>query len=173
MSEIGSLPTLTDLLNQRRNAEVASNGPQGNIPASAMEGISGISPNSANFLSQQIQGSGEIGTANTAAGKYLGQPLSGNPGSQAASSISAKAGPFATAGTGAPGFADMFEGLVRGVDAKAKVGAQKKRDILLGKSDNVADAMVAMQEAGVAFNLMLEVRNKLVESYKELLRMRV
>ena len=30
-----------------------------------------------------------------------------------------------------------------------------------------------MQEAGVAFNLMLEVRNKLTDSYQTLLRMNV
>jgi flagellar hook-basal body complex protein FliE len=30
-----------------------------------------------------------------------------------------------------------------------------------------------MQEAGVAFQLMVEVRNKLVESYQELMRMPV
>ena len=30
-----------------------------------------------------------------------------------------------------------------------------------------------MQEAGVAFSLMIEVRNKLVESYQELMRIQV
>jgi len=33
--------------------------------------------------------------------------------------------------------------------------------------------VIAMQEAGVAFQLMVEVRNKLVESYQELMRMPV
>jgi flagellar hook-basal body complex protein FliE len=32
---------------------------------------------------------------------------------------------------------------------------------------------VKSEEAGVAFNLMIEVRNKLVDNYKELMRMQV
>ena len=33
--------------------------------------------------------------------------------------------------------------------------------------------MIAMQEASVAFQLMVQVRNKVVESYQELMRMPV
>jgi flagellar hook-basal body complex protein FliE len=73
----------------------------------------------------------------------------------------------------APGFGEMLEGLVKGVDAKNKHSKQAVQDIILGKSDNIHEATVAMQEAGVAFNLMLEVRNKLTDSYQTLLRMSV
>jgi flagellar hook-basal body complex protein FliE len=44
---------------------------------------------------------------------------------------------------------------------------------MLGESDNIHRSMIAMQEAGLAFNLLVEVRNKLVESYQELMRMPV
>jgi len=72
-----------------------------------------------------------------------------------------------------PGFSEMLEGLVKGVDRQNKVAKQEVRDLILGKSDNIHEATVAMEEAGVAFNLMLEVRNKLTESYQTLLRMHV
>jgi flagellar hook-basal body complex protein FliE len=73
----------------------------------------------------------------------------------------------------APGFAEMFEKFIQGVDQKKKVAASEVQDLILGKSDNVHEAMVKVQEAGVAFNLMIQVRNKLVDSYKELMRMQV
>jgi flagellar hook-basal body complex protein FliE len=73
----------------------------------------------------------------------------------------------------APGFADMFEKFVKGVDQKKKISAKETQDLILGRSDNIHEAVVKSQEAGVAFNLMIEVRNKLVESYKELMRMSV
>ena len=73
----------------------------------------------------------------------------------------------------APGFAQMFENFVKGVDQKKKSSARETQDLILGRSDNVHEAVVKSQEAGVAFNLMIEVRNKLVESYKELMRMQV
>ena len=73
----------------------------------------------------------------------------------------------------APGFADMFEKFVKGVDHKKKVSAQQTQDLILGRSDNIHEAVVKSEEAKVAFNLMIEVRNKLVDSYKELMRMQV
>ena len=73
----------------------------------------------------------------------------------------------------APGFADMFEKFIKGVDRKKKIAKHEVQDLILGKSDNIHEAMVKVQEAGVAFNLMIQVRNKLVDSYKELMRMQV
>ncbi len=73
----------------------------------------------------------------------------------------------------APGFADMFEKFVKGVDQKKKISAQQTKDLILGRSDNIHEAVVKSEEAKVAFNLMIEVRNKLVDSYKELMRMQV
>lgn len=73
----------------------------------------------------------------------------------------------------APGFAQMFEQFIKGVDQKKKISARETQDLILGRSDNIHEAVVKSQEAGVAFNLMIEVRNKLVESYKELMRMQV
>tara|TARA_B100000282_G_scaffold294865_1_gene272866 strand:+ start:959 stop:1375 length:417 start_codon:yes stop_codon:yes gene_type:complete len=73
----------------------------------------------------------------------------------------------------APGFAQMFERFIKGVDQKKKISAKETQDLILGRSDNIHEAVVKSQEAGVAFNLMIEVRNKLVESYKELMRMQV
>ena len=61
----------------------------------------------------------------------------------------------------------------KGVDQKKKISAKETQDLILGRSDNIHEAVVKSQEAGVAFNLMIEVRNKLVESYKELMRMQV
>lgn len=73
----------------------------------------------------------------------------------------------------APGFAQMFENFIKGVDQKKKISYRETQDLILGRSDNIHEAVIKSQEAGVAFNLMIEVRNKLVESYKELMRMQV
>ncbi len=73
----------------------------------------------------------------------------------------------------APGFAEMFQKFVKGVDQKKKISARETQDLILGRSDNIHEAVVKSEEAKVAFNLMIEVRNKLVDSYKELMRMQV
>ena len=71
------------------------------------------------------------------------------------------------------GFANYLERAVGDVDAKLHAADAEKTKVLTGESSNLHQAGIAMQEAGVAFSLMVEVRNKLVESYQELMRMQV
>lgn len=71
---------------------------------------------------------------------------------------------------------DPMEGaknMIDSVDGAMKAGRAKANAVMTGESDNLHQSMIAMQEAGVAFNLMLEVRNKMMESYQELMRMSV
>ena len=71
------------------------------------------------------------------------------------------------------GFGKVFEQMISSVDAKESQAQAITRDVLLGKNDQVHQSMIAMQEANVAFQLMVQVRNKVVESYQELMRMPV
>jgi len=71
------------------------------------------------------------------------------------------------------GFGSMLDGLVAGVDAKQDASQAQARKVLLGDTDQLHQSVIAMQEASVAFTMMVEVRNKLVESYQELMRMQV
>ena len=87
---------------------------------------------------------------------------------------------IALAPTGVPGaaptttgFTEMLDGLISTVDAKQQASQDMTRKVLLGESDQLHQSVIAMQEASVAFSLMVEVRNKLVESYQELMRMQV
>jgi flagellar hook-basal body complex protein FliE len=73
----------------------------------------------------------------------------------------------------AEGFGRMLDGLVATVDAKQAQARALTQQVLLGDSDQLHQSVIAMQEAGVAFSLMVEVRNKLIESYQELMRMQV
>jgi len=43
----------------------------------------------------------------------------------------------------------------------------------LAKGGDVASAMIAMEKADLSFEIMLEVRNKLVSAYEEIMRMQV
>lgn len=70
-------------------------------------------------------------------------------------------------------FGSVLEGLVSTVSEKQAASANLTKQVLLGESDQLHQSVIAMQEASVAFSLMVEVRNKLVESYQELMRMQV
>ncbi|WP_414661678.1 flagellar hook-basal body complex protein FliE [Horticoccus sp. 23ND18S-11] len=71
------------------------------------------------------------------------------------------------------GFGPMLDGLVGQVQSKQAAAQEATRKVLLGDSDQLHQSVIAMQEASVAFTMMVEVRNKLVESYQELMRMQV
>ena len=71
------------------------------------------------------------------------------------------------------GFGQVLDGLVATVTSKQEVSKNLTQKVLLGESDQLHQSVIAMQEASVAFTMMVEVRNKLVESYQELMRMQV
>lgn len=72
-----------------------------------------------------------------------------------------------------PEFNSLLDRAVSAVNDKMQVADAEKTKLFTGETDNLHQAMIAMQEASVAFSLMVEVRNKLVESYQEIMRMQV
>lgn len=70
-------------------------------------------------------------------------------------------------------FGQMLDSLVSTVESKGVNAQDTTQKVLLGESSQLHQSMIAMQEASVAFSMMVEVRNKLVESYQELMRMQV
>ncbi len=97
-------------------------------------------------------------------------PAELGPKVDAASGAGASAASGATKG---PGFTNFLERAVGEVDAKLKAADAEKAQVLTGETTNLHQAVIAMQEGSVAFSLMIEVRNKLVESYQELMRVQV
>jgi len=53
---------------------------------------------------------------------------------------------------------------------EADAGVQR---LLTGESDNVAEVFAASNKAGIAFDLLMEVRNRLVDAYQEIQQMRL
>lgn len=70
-------------------------------------------------------------------------------------------------------FGDTIADFINSVNEKSKDAAQKAQDVVQGKSQNLHEAMAALEESGLSFKLMIEIRNKLLESYKEIQRMQV
>ena len=59
---------------------------------------------------------------------------------------------------------------VNQLQQEADAGVQK---LLTGETDNVAEVFTAARKAGVAFDLLMEIRNKLMEAYTEMKQMRI
>lgn len=81
--------------------------------------------------------------------------------------------PVSSTQPAAGGFGQMVTDLVGGVAAKQAQAADSVNALVSGKNVSLHQTMIAMEEASISFQLMVEVRNKLLESYQELMRMQV
>lgn len=72
-----------------------------------------------------------------------------------------------------PAFTKVLGQLIEDVNAKQVAAGDAVRGVLTGQNVSLHQAVIAMEEASVSFQLMVEVRNKLLESYQELMRMQV
>ena len=59
------------------------------------------------------------------------------------------------------------------VSAKQTAAGEAVNGLLSGDNVPLHQAMISMEDANVSFQLMVEVRNKLLESYQELMRMQI
>jgi flagellar hook-basal body complex protein FliE len=75
--------------------------------------------------------------------------------------------------TGGGSFSNVLTQFVGEVNAKQTASNDAVTGLLSGGNVSLHQAMIAMEEANVSFQLMIEVRNKLLDSYQELMRMQV
>lgn len=84
----------------------------------------------------------------------------------AALGAAAQGAPLAT-------FQEFFADAVKKTNQLQMQAQDKQRQLLVGETDNVHDVMIAMEKAGLSFQLTLAVRNKVVEAYQEVMRMQI
>ena len=81
--------------------------------------------------------------------------------------------PGQASSSSASSFGNLFGRLVQDVSDKQAAAGEAVSGLVSGKNVPLHRAMIAMEEASVSFQLMVEVRNKLLESYQELMRMQI
>lgn len=59
------------------------------------------------------------------------------------------------------------------VNTLQKNADQMSVDLALGKIDNVADVMIAQEKASIALQYTVQLRNKLLDAYNEIMRLQV
>lgn len=82
---------------------------------------------------------------------------------------------FKESNTTIPGesFADSLKKAVNTVDALQKDADVKMQELATGKSQNIHETMIAAEKADIALKLMVQVRNKIIDAYQEIMRMQV
>lgn len=95
------------------------------------------------------------------------QPIAG-----AAQTISAgnEASAAASQSDGGSDFLSALRGAVDQVNQLQSDAGMKVSTMLTGNGQDVHSAMIAVQKADLAFELMVEMRNKIVSAYQEISR---
>ena len=70
-------------------------------------------------------------------------------------------------------FGEQLHQAIQEVDQLQSRRDDMVQEMVRGEKIEVHEIMTAAEEAQLAFELMLEVRNKLLESYQEIMRMQV
>jgi flagellar hook-basal body complex protein FliE len=73
---------------------------------------------------------------------------------------------------GGPNFQAMFSGFLKDVNEMQIKADQSIQKMVSGEVKDVHQVMLAVGEAKTAFNLLLEIRNKTMDAYQEVMRMR-
>ncbi len=85
-----------------------------------------------------------------------------------------QAAPAASSGSaGAGGFQSVLEGMIGRVEQTQAQATQAAQNFLSGGDEELHSVALAAQRADLQFDLFLQVRNKAVSAYQEIMRMQV
>ena len=76
-------------------------------------------------------------------------------------------------GAGGASFGEVLKDSLAQVNSLQHEADRAIQSLATGGSGTLHDTMLAIQKAELSFKLMMQVRNKIVEAYQEVLRMQV
>jgi flagellar hook-basal body complex protein FliE len=78
-----------------------------------------------------------------------------------------------TAESGGATFGDFLHKLVQEANASQLHADKQMQEVAAGRNKDLHGAVLAMEKADVQFRLLAQVRNKMIEAYREIMRMQV
>ncbi len=70
-------------------------------------------------------------------------------------------------------FGDIFKNMISETNDLQNKAADIAQQFAMGEVTDIHDVMIAAEKAGVSFELVMEIRNKLIDAYQEFMRMQV
>jgi flagellar hook-basal body complex protein FliE len=70
-------------------------------------------------------------------------------------------------------FGDMLKQAVTEINQLQNNADKAITGVQLGQSGSIHEAMIALEKADISFRAMMQVRNKILDAYQEIMRMQV
>jgi flagellar hook-basal body complex protein FliE len=74
---------------------------------------------------------------------------------------------------GGSAFGEVLKDAISTVNELQKQSDQEIQKLMTGESQDLHNTVIAMQKADLSFQMMMQVRNKIVQAYQEIMRMQV
>lgn len=103
----------------------------------------------------------------------LGQSNSTSRSSADGQSLQNISGAGASHATEFKSFSDTLTAAIGKVNDLQKASDKAAQNLATGRTDNIADVMIATEKADIAFKVMVQVRNKIIDAYQEIMKMQV
>lgn len=71
------------------------------------------------------------------------------------------------------GFGEIFKQALQGVNQAQKASDIQTTGLATGQVENIHEVMISAEKASLSLELTMQVRNKVVEAYQEVMRMQV
>jgi flagellar hook-basal body complex protein FliE len=79
----------------------------------------------------------------------------------------------ATGAEGGLAFGDLLKQALQEVNQASAQADSEARNLMTGESADMHTAMLAVQKADLSFQMMMAVRSKLIDAYREVMRMQM
>jgi flagellar hook-basal body complex protein FliE len=87
--------------------------------------------------------------------------------------LGAGAAPESTARAQAPDFATWLTRELEGVNTNISNADMQVRQLAVGETTNIHQVMISLEKARMSLELVVQVRNKCLESYQSLMQMQI
>jgi flagellar hook-basal body complex protein FliE len=101
-----------------------------------------------------LPGENRIGSSSSSQGETKGLALGATDGTQKS-------------------FADTLNDAIGSVNDLQKASDTATQNLTTGRTDNIAEVMIATDKADIALRLMVQVRNKIIDAYQDIMKMQV
>lgn len=81
--------------------------------------------------------------------------------------------PELSSGNEMPGFSETLKTAMDKVNELQQTASAKMRDVDSGASQDLLGTMITTQKASISFQALMQVRNKAVAAYEEIMRMQI
>ena len=89
------------------------------------------------------------------------------------SAVATGLSPAAGSASVGTGFQELFENAVQRVESMKQAADQSIERVLSGEGEELHTAVLATERASMAFDLFMQVRNKVMSAYQEIMKLQV